>query len=63
MKVTADPGKCVVAGQCIGAAPTIFDQNDQDGAVVLIKQPDPSDYEAVRVAASLCPALAITIEE
>lgn len=64
MKITVYPDKCVGVGQCVLAAPALFDQNEDDGIVVLLKQTlDTSDYDAARTAARLCPAVAIVIDE
>lgn len=62
-KVHVDEAKCVGAGQCVLAAPEIFDQRD-DGIVILLDATPPAAlHAAARKAAKLCPALAITIEE
>ena len=64
MKVTADTTRCIAAGQCVLSAPDVFDQRDEDGIVVLRNPNPPGDLAAdVRRAATLCPALAITIDE
>ncbi|MFE9768826.1 ferredoxin [Streptomyces sp. NPDC005808] len=63
MKIEIDQDKCVAAGQCVLAAPDVFDQRDEDGIVVLLGTPSEDRYEAVREAAQLCPALAITLSE
>jgi ferredoxin len=64
MHVTVDEVKCVGAGQCVMAAPGVFDQRDDDGIVVLLKEtPDTSEFGAVREAAVLCPAAAIRLRE
>ncbi|MCX4553950.1 ferredoxin [Streptomyces sp. NBC_01387] len=62
MKVSLDFDKCCGAGQCVLAAPEVFDQRDEDGVVVLL-DPDPpeSEYENVRQAAAVCPAAAIEV--
>ena len=62
MTVRLDQDRCVASGQCVLAAPDVFDQRDEDGIAVLL-DPDPStDHgEAVRHAAAVCPALAITV--
>lgn len=64
MKVIIDQDLCVSAGQCVLSAPDVFDQRDEDGAVVLLAE-NPSDELAgdVREAAALCPARAIRLEE
>ena len=60
--VRVDESRCVAAGQCVLAAPDVFDQRDEDGIVsVLQPAPDPADDDAVREAAALCPAGAITV--
>lgn len=62
--VKVDVGKCVGAGQCVMAAPEVFDQRDDDGMVVLLHDEVPSGMEAeVREAAKLCPAMAIELAE
>ncbi|MGC5255734.1 ferredoxin [Gordonia sp. DT218] len=64
MKVIIDEDKCVAAGQCVAAAPDVFDQRDEDGIVVLLNDNPPEDAaERVRQAAAVCPALAIRVEE
>jgi ferredoxin len=63
MKVLVDQDKCVASGQCVLAAPEVFDQRDADGVAVVL-DPSPSDAleEEVHQAALVCPALAITVE-
>lgn len=64
MKVTVEQDKCVAAGQCVAAAPDVFDQRDEDGVVVLLAAaPPPGLTDDVRYAAAVCPALAIHITE
>lgn len=64
MKVTVDQDKCVGAGQCVLAAPDVFDQSEDDGIVVLLQEIPPAALEDdVRQAARVCPALAIEIDE
>jgi ferredoxin len=64
MHVTVDEVKCVGAGQCVMAAPGVFDQRDDDGIVVLLNAtPAESEFDAVREAAVLCPAAAIRLRE
>jgi ferredoxin len=64
MKVTIEQDKCVASGQCVMAAADVFDQRDEDGIAVLL-DPTPSAELAadVRLAADVCPALAIHLEE
>ena len=62
-KVRIVERKCIGAGQCVLSAPSVFDQDD-DGIVVLRDPtPPPSEHEAVRKAARLCPAVAIFVDE
>lgn len=62
-KVRVIERKCIGAGQCVLAAPAVFDQ-DEDGIVVLLDATPPADqHEAVRKAARLCPAVAIFVDE
>lgn len=64
MKVIIDQDTCVGSGQCVLTAPDVFDQREEDGIVVLLAENPPQDaVEAVREAAALCPALAISLEE
>lgn len=64
MKVTVDADKCVASGQCVLAAGEVFDQNEDDGTVILLNaDPDPQQYEGVRLAAQMCPALVIHVTE
>lgn len=45
-------------------AADVFDQNDDDGVVVLlVPEPGPEHAEATRKAAAACPALAIHLDE
>ena len=64
MRITIDQNKCVASGQCVLTAPDVFDQRDEDGIVILLNpNPSPERAEDIRRAATLCPALAITVED
>jgi ferredoxin len=64
MHVTIDESKCCAAGQCVFAAPAIFDQREDDGIVILLDSNPPADqWENVRQAAAVCPAVAIEVQE
>jgi ferredoxin len=64
MKLTVDQDKCCGAGQCVLLVPEVFDQREEDGIVVLLDEtPTEALHAAVREAASVCPAAAITVEE
>lgn len=60
MKISIEQDRCVAAGQCVAAAPEVFDQRDEDGVVVLLAPVAPAEAEeGVRHAAAVCPARAI----
>jgi ferredoxin len=64
VKVTADQNICASSGQCVGLAPRVFDQRDEDGVVVVLDENPPEELaEAVRQAAAVCPSRAITVVE
>ncbi|MFI6740595.1 ferredoxin [Nonomuraea sp. NPDC050451] len=63
MNVTVDTDKCCGAGSCVLLAPEVFDQGEDDGIVILL-DPSPAEplHAAVREAADVCPAAAITLD-
>lgn len=62
MRVQLDEPKCVAAGQCVMAAPDVFDQREEDGVAVLLKEhPGTELLDDVREAATVCPAAAIRL--
>jgi ferredoxin len=64
MKIKIDQIKCIGAGQCVMAAPDVFDQREDDGIVILLDDaPEDSQLSHVKKAARLCPAMAIVVEE
>jgi ferredoxin len=64
MHVTIDEDKCCASGQCVVAAPDVFDQRDDDGIVILLDASPAAEYhQAVRDAAAVCPAAAILVRE
>jgi ferredoxin len=64
MSVVVDREKCVGAGQCVLAAPDVFDQDDHDGLVSVLLRDLPSDqHDAAREAELTCPARAIELQE
>ena len=64
MHVTVDRERCIGAGMCVLAAPEVFDQDEEDGRVVLL-EPEPATerHDAVRQAERLCPSGAISVRE
>lgn len=64
MIVETDRDRCIGAGQCVLAAPDLFDQSEDDGLVVLLDPaPDGARADAAREAAAACPATVITLRE
>ncbi|MEU4119415.1 (4Fe-4S)-binding protein [Kitasatospora sp. NPDC028055] len=64
MRIVVDRDVCIGAGQCVLTEPRVFQQNDEDGMVELLTdRPDPGTTVTVRVAVSLCPARALSIED
>lgn len=64
MRVDLDEPRCVAAGQCVMAAPDVFDQRDEDGVgFVLDATPGADQHEMVRQAAAVCPGTAIRLVE
>lgn len=62
MTVHGDATVCVGAGQCALRAPAVFDQDDEDGTVVILDpEPDTEHDDAVHEAVALCPSGAISI--
>lgn len=57
--IEVDVDRCVGGGQCVLAAPDLFDQDDLDGTVILLRQPGPDDEDAAVQAERVCPARAI----
>ena len=63
MRVEVDQPRCVASGQCVLAAPDVFDQDDDGIVETLTDRPDTARYDDVKAAASLCPAAAIRLVE
>ena len=63
MKIIADENMCIGAGQCVIAAPGIFDQREDNGIVILLVEGRHGSAEAVRSAVRQCPSAALTLEE
>ncbi|MFH9733426.1 ferredoxin [Streptomyces sp. NPDC017260] len=61
-RVSAERDRCVGAGQCVLAAPAVFDQDEDDGLVrVLAERPSSAQSDAVRRAVRACPSGALTL--
>ena len=62
MKIVIDEDACIGAGQCVLAAPDVFDQREDDGIVVLLSSDVPaSERDNVEEAANRCPASVIRV--
>jgi ferredoxin len=63
MKVIVDFDSCAAHGDCVTAAPDLFDLGDDDEVVrVLDEEPPEALREQAEAAADACPMFAITIE-
>lgn len=64
MRIVTDTARCVGAGQCALTEPSVFDQSDEDGTVVLLTDhADGATLDNVREAIDLCPAQALSLGE
>jgi ferredoxin len=65
MKVLVDATKCELHGECVMAAPDVFeiDEDDVDAVTVLNPEPGENLRNAVEEAALMCPVAAIRIED
>jgi len=63
VKIRVDLEACVGAGQCVVAAPTAFDLDEDGKVIVLTVEPSADLHDQVRNAAFACPAFAIEIDE
>jgi ferredoxin len=60
VKIEVNQNNCIAAGVCAATAPAVFDQDEDQGYVVVLEEePDESQHAAVRVAADGCPAQVI----
>lgn len=56
--------RCIGAGMCALTAPEVFDQDPEDGHVLLLHtEPPTAQRAAVRMAVGVCPSGAITLHE
>ena len=61
MIVHVDRQRCCSAGMCVLTAPEVFDQREEDGTVLLLRQPRTDQEAAVRDAVGLCPSGALVL--
>ncbi|MFE6667593.1 ferredoxin [Streptomyces sp. NPDC057697] len=63
LRLGIDRDLCAGAGMCALTAPEVFDQDDEEGLVVLLHPaPAPEHRAAARLAVGLCPAGAIAVD-
>jgi ferredoxin len=64
MKIIADTGRCVGAGQCVLTEPELFDQSEDEGTVVVLNgTPEGELVGKAREAVHLCPSQALSLQE
>jgi ferredoxin len=65
MKILVDATKCELHGECVMAAPDVFeiDEDDVESVTLLNPEPDEKLRNAVEEAALMCPVAAIRIED
>jgi ferredoxin len=63
MKVIRDASRCELHGECVMAAPEVFEIED-DKDVVTVTNPEPSEElrDAVERAVLMCPTSALRLE-
>lgn len=60
MRVAADRGVCIGSGNCVLTAPAVFDQDEDEGLVVVLAvEVGTRDLDAVREAVARCPSGAL----
>jgi ferredoxin len=62
-KVVVDRDVCQNHGQCVFAAPQVFELDEEGELVVLQEEVEESLRDAVEEAADVCPVQAITVED
>jgi ferredoxin len=64
VRVVADRDVCIGSGNCVLAAPAVFDQDEDAGLVVVLSQEAvPQHLDAVREAVAHCPSGALRLVE
>lgn len=62
MKITVDRNRCVGAGNCVLAADELFEQDESNGRVNLLRSEPPQEMaEMVEEAELMCPSRAISV--
>ena len=63
MKIEADREVCIQAGNCVMAADTLFDQDDDGIVVVLVDEVPEDEEDHARAAVKLCPSQALRVAD
>lgn len=63
LRLTTDREVCAGAGQCVRAAPDLFDQDDEGLVVLLRADVPPEARERTLTAVDWCPSGAVTAHE
>jgi ferredoxin len=64
MRIVADTGRCVGAGQCVLTEPGVFDQDETEGTVLLrTEQVSDDNVDRVREAVHICPSQALSLND
>jgi ferredoxin len=61
VRITVDRELCIGAGQCVLAAPELFDQDDEGTVLLLHPVPGPGQDGAAMAAEHACPARVISV--
>lgn len=62
-RLIADREVCIGSGLCVFAVPEVFEQSDEDGTVLLLREhPEPAQLAEVEDAVRSCPSQALRIE-
>lgn len=63
MRVSVDLTRCQGYGNCVSAAPDVFDLDDAGLVVLLVEEPSADRADAVRLAVQMCPVAAIAVDD
>ena len=64
MRVSVERDGCATSSLCVYTAPEVFDQDEDDGRVVVVDPAPPAElYERVRKAARSCPTRSIRVRD
>ncbi|MEO8830388.1 ferredoxin [Lapillicoccus sp.] len=61
VRIEVEIDQCVGGGQCVLAAPELFDQDETDGTVILLRQPEADEFEDAEQAERVCPGRALRV--